>query len=737
MGDIIQALRTAQSGLITNQQLLNSVSNNVANVNTEGYSRKITNLKSIVVAGVGGGVEVSGVTRNIDTGLLKDLRTENGDYYRYLAQEFTFERLQEHFGKPGDNDSISHLIDNFTQAAEGLAVSPEKSMQASEVIYRAKEIFSKFRTMGEEIQELRRQADEYIADEVAEINVITAKIDKLNDDIIANNTIGRDLTDLKDQRDLELDKLSKITDIRYFSRADGDVVVYTSSGRTLVDTETPTITHTAASSLSATSTHARGNITGIYVGEALAYNDFTNEFSGGKLKGLIDLRDTILTNVQAELDELAADLHDALNQVHNRGTAFPGAQTMDGSRIFIRPSEQTITLDSGGDDVKLILFDSSGDQSATTTLDTIMQSASYGSASQAANGPWTITEVAATIEDWLQANGAASATASISTDGTFDIALNTTTLNLGFRDESATTDGSTNEDVVITYDSGGSTITDDTESVSGFSYFFGLNDFAVTGRLDYMWDSNQVSTALTTPASSQTLNFRDSTGTLTGSPLTVPATTSLTDLATLITDSVTNVTAIVIPEGTGSRLRITHDNGTSLTITEGSGNTILTELGLHRSSADISQSLSVRTDLASSPASLATGRPQWNADLGSAGEYFMSVGDGTNIKALVEVMTTTNSFEQAGGIPVISRTFSAYAAEIIASNATLAASTSREIETRESLVEALQFKSDSVRGVNLDEEMANLLVFEQAYAAAARIMSVIQNMIKVLERAVE
>ena len=92
-------------------------------------------------------------------------------------------------------------MDNFTQAAEGLAVSPEKSMQASEVIYRAKEIFSKFRTMGEEIQELRRQADEYIADEVAEINVITAKIDELNDDIIANNTIGRDLTDLKDQRD--------------------------------------------------------------------------------------------------------------------------------------------------------------------------------------------------------------------------------------------------------------------------------------------------------------------------------------------------------------------------------------------------------------------------------------------------------------------------------------------------------------------------------------------------------
>ena len=110
--------------------------------------------------------------------------------------------------------------------------------------------------MSTSIQELRRQADDSISDEVAEINLITAKIDELNDDIIANDTIGRNLTDLKDQRDMEIDKLSKIVDMRYFYRTDGDAVIYTKGGRTLVDTETPTITHSAASSLSATSTHA-------------------------------------------------------------------------------------------------------------------------------------------------------------------------------------------------------------------------------------------------------------------------------------------------------------------------------------------------------------------------------------------------------------------------------------------------------------------------------------------------
>ena len=115
----------------------------------------------------------------------------------------------------------------------------------------------------------------------------------------------------------------------------------------------------------------------------------------------------------------------------------------------------------------------------------------------------------------------------------------------------------------------------------------------------------------------------------------------------------------------------------------------------------------------------------------------MSSGDDTNIKALATLMTGTNTFEQAGNLPIITATFSSYAAELIATNSTRAATNERSMESQETLVNALQFKSDSVRGVNIDEEMADLLVFEQAYAAAARIISVIQNMIKALERAVD
>ena len=753
MGDITQALRTAQSGLLGNQEALHTISNNVANINTEGYSRKIIRFEQVTIAGVGAGTQIAEIKRSVDEGLLKTLRIENGETNTYAIQEDFFARMQDLFGSPGDNTSFSHLTEKFSEALELLAVSPDKTLEAAEVVRRANDLLENVKGMSETVQDLRLQADVDIADIVGDINTITSKIDKLNDDIIANSSVGRDVTDLKDQRDMEVDKLSKLVDIRYFSRSDGDVVVFTEAGRTLVDTEPPTITHVAASSLSATSTHSEGDINGIFVGTTIAANDMTNQIREGQLKGLIDLRDTVLPSLQSELDEFSSELRDVVNQIHNRGTAFPGAQTMTGTRIFIKPDEQTMTLDSGGDDVTILLTDATGTQSEVTTLETIMTSNLYGTSGsqvQAVNGPWTISEVAAQIEDWLQASGASSATANIGSDGKFAINLNSTSLYLSFRDEAATADGSTAEDAVISFNAstttsgGANTDTAIDETVSGFSYFFGLNDFFVDSRLDNTWESEVISSSFTTPSSpaTETLTFRDSSsaaGAVLGS-VTVSGGTSLTDLATQVTNNVANVTASVIPEGDSSRLRISHDNGSSLTITQGSGttaNTLLTSLGLKVSETGISQVLQVRSDIQTQPSNIATGQMQWDANEGASGEYMHATGDDTIAQALSDAMTSTTAFDQAGGLAARNATFAGYAAEVLSTNASLADVNDRKLDSQKSLVESLHFKSDSVRGVNLDEEMADLLVFEQAFAAAARVISVIQSMIEALERAIQ
>lgn len=734
MGGITQALRNAQSGLLVNQQSLNTVANNISNVNTVGYSKKVVNFENVSVAGNPAGVQISDVTRQIDEGLLKSLRLESSELYAISGKEDYFNRLQDLFGAPGDNSSLSHLLENLTEASELLALAPDKSLEAAEFVRNAVDVTVELQQMSETIQELRLQADTEIAAAITEMNEITAQIDQLNDDIISNGTVGRDVTDLRDQRDAQIDRLAELVDIRYFFRNDGDAVVFTSGGRTLVDTIPPDIIHTAAASMTPTSTHAEGNIGGIYVGTEIEANDMTDEIREGLLKALIDMRDDILPNIQSQIDELAVELRDSVNAIHNQGVAFPGSQSMTGTRIFVDSSTQTIQLDetNNSDDVTFAIFDSSGDQVATTTLKTILESAAYGTGAQTANTAATIDEVAASIEDWLQENASSSATATINSSGKFQIDLNSTSVNLAIVDQSATAGGSTIEPASIAYDSNGDGVTD--ETVEGFSYFFGLNDFFIDGSVGNLYESDVLASSFTTTAA--TLSFRDSTGLLGGATYSVTAGQSLTELAADITTNVTSVTASVVPDGAGFRLRFAHDDGSSMTVTQSSGDTFLTTIDMHIADVGVTQSMVVRPDIVATPPLVSTGQAKWDATRGPSGEYFMSVADDTIAQMLASDFTSKNTFDKSGGLPIVENTFSEYAAGIISDAASLAGVNEREVKTQTALTEALQFKSDSIRGVNLDEEMADLIVFEQAFAAAARVISVIQDMMDTLDRAV-
>ena len=123
-GTITGALRTAQSGLLTNQSALEAVANNIANVNTEGYSRKDIKMEQRVVSGNGAGVQLAEVRRVIDEGLLKNLRSESGTYEMFASQGIFFERMQEMFGAPGDNrayvfDAQNKARTSWTQRSSG------------------------------------------------------------------------------------------------------------------------------------------------------------------------------------------------------------------------------------------------------------------------------------------------------------------------------------------------------------------------------------------------------------------------------------------------------------------------------------------------------------------------------------------------------------------------------------------------------------------------------------------
>lgn len=443
----------------------------------------------------------------------------------------------------------------------------------------------------------------------------------------------------------------------------------------------------------------------------------------------MELRDLTLTSLQSQIDELAAELRDMVNGYHNRGVAFPGLDSATGSRIFVDSSLQTMTLGSG-EDVVIALFDNNGDQAAATRLQTIMQSASFGSGAQAANGPWTIDEVAATVEDWLQANGAASATVAVNSAGQLAVNVNNTSLHLGFRDEAATTNGSARQDASIAFDANGDGTID--ETVSGFSYFFGLNDLFVDNMPENIHETNVLDNGFT--ATAATLTFRNAGGVI-GAPLAINAGDSLATIAAAF-DNITGLSASVVPEGAGSRIRIASDDGASITVTQAAGNTLLNDIGMHVIETGVASNISVRSDILSQPNRISRAALQWDASKGAAGAYFVSVGDATVAHEMAEALRGNNSFDGAGSLTPMVVSFSDYAASIVSGNATAAETNATQLVFQDALVSNLKQKSDTISGVNLDEEMSEMILFQQAFSASARLVGIIQEMFDALERAV-
>ncbi len=737
MGTLTLALRTAQSGLLANQQALDVTSRNISNVNTPGYSRKTVTFENSALVGAGSGVNISEIMRSVDEGLLKSVRLESSEYNELSAQDTFWDRLQDLFGTPEANTSLSHTITGFSDAIESLVVSPNNALEHTEVVRRAEDMVAQMQQMSIAIQELRLQADQKLTDVAVEINSLVNEIDTLNDDIIASGSVSRETSDLRDQRDLKISRLSELIDIRYFSRTDGDVVIFTSSGRTLVDTVPPDVTHESASAVTPTTTHAEGDFGGFFIGASSnPANDATDDIRDGQAKGLIDMRDTVLPNLQSQLDELSAQLRDTINQVHNRGVSFPGAQEYNGTRNFIEPTTQKIYLDpdNSADDVAIALFDSSGNESEHTTLNTIMTNAGFSD--RGSGDDWHISDIASSLQSWLRNNGATSATVD-TTSGQFDIALNTTSLNLAFRDQTATADGSSTGDVAISFDANGDDVVD--ETATGFSNFFGLNDFFVDNLADNVWESDVLSSSYTVSSSAnQTLTFRDSANGSIGTLTLTPGET-LEDIVTNISNDGTLsefITADVVPDGSGERLRISHNNGSSLQITQAANNTFLTDSGMDIADVRISSTLQVRSDIRTTPSKMSVGGVQWDATRGNSGEYLMSSADDEIANALADAMNSATSFDVSGGLPSGSMTFNERASTIISTNATLASTHERNSDAQRSLTESLELQFESERGVNLDEEMANLIVFEQAFASSARIITTIQRMFDALERVI-
>ncbi len=694
------ALRTALTSLQVTQSQLQVASNNIANVNTVGYTRKDQQASSVLLDSRGAGVRAGTIQRSVDALLQRQVRDQYSTSGQWDVRNQFLQTIQGFFGNVGDNSSVAHDVTALGTSFSDYTVQPESPSRASDVVSRAQLLAQQVNSLSSNLQLQRAQVDHELASIVTDINNRLDQIASLNAKITHARSLSQSTADLEDERDRLVKDIGQELDVRTFERPNGEMAVLTSSGRRLIDgSDIQYMSHDASASLganatyippSATGMYGSGGVAGIHVGTpdtVTGASDITTEIADGRMKALIDMRDKILAGNQSSLDELAAKLRDALNAEHNNGAAWPPPATLTGTYNMAATDPFSAT-----GTVRIALVDRT-----TGAVGNV--------ADIALGGLTTVAQVMNAINTAPGLGG--NVTASI-VGGKLTLATGNGTGIVINENDSAVAVGA---------------------GTRGLSQFFGLNDMFVAGINYAAHDSNVQTGATTALGLTGPLTFSFGASTVN---IAVAATDDLTDIAGAINADATltaaGIAAALVTDASGVRLRVTDAGGDNFFLS--SAGTAVSGLGLTAQRVGAAAVLAVRPTLAANPSLLSRGDVSMTAVVG---DIEMGSGDASVARRLADAFTAGLSWPSSGnGIPSFSDTFAAYATQILSRNADLAAEAEDQAAFSRSLYQQLDTTLQAGSGVNLDEELANLTVLQNAYAAAARVVNVASELFEQL-----
>jgi flagellar hook-associated protein 1 len=318
VSDFFSSLGSASRALEAQRLGLDVTGQNIANVNTPGYSRRVVDFSAIAPDGklsAGRGVEVAGVRASRDRLLERRLQQELPAERREAAIAETLSIVESTLGSAGSSIDarMSALFDSFAALSE----APTSAVARQEVVLQGDALASAFRDMAGRFDLAQRDTDNKIRAALEEVNGLTEQIAALNENIATAS--GTTLLHLQDEQALLVRQLSELVDISVLpgSGNSGGVDITFGNGRPLVIGKED-FTITAVSS--APSGFAELTAAGTTV---------TDEVTGGRLGGLLHVRDVQMPGYQSRLDQLAYDIVQQVNTIHQGGYDQSGAQNRD------------------------------------------------------------------------------------------------------------------------------------------------------------------------------------------------------------------------------------------------------------------------------------------------------------------------------------------------------------------------------------------------------------------------
>jgi len=677
MSSLGMVLNIATSALAAQQYCLDITAHNIANVNTEGYSRQIPNLQgkqAVQYQGVilGLGVKTEQVIRSVDQFIENRLMQEKSNLSSSQETEKYMQVLEGIFSENSET-SISSMLSDYWNLWNDVSNNPSGSSERIALYEHSVLMSEQFKSLDPNLSQIQTDITNAVSVGVDRINQITREIAQINVKIVGMEGNNNVANDLRDKRNVLVSELNEYLDIKTFEQDNHSLTIIAGRGCTLVQDDRNYELEMGGSNGDRVKWQDSG---GNYV-------DITDYITNGKLGGWLELRDEIILKYELDLDEMAKEFIWSVNQQHSQGVGLEGFSTVTGT-YAVTSTTQGIGIP--------------GSSGAGLDYYRVLNRSSFTGAKDISTG-YAGNE---TLE--IYENGT---TVNITLDGPADIDAVITAINTDPGMAGVPVTASKTADglyLVLTHDNASSGGTFGIATTSG-------NDELGLDQSFSIWTYDP------DPANPPVENVINE----------INSSTTLAEIETKI-NGIANINASI----TNGKLQIAGTGGYTFGFSNDTSN-VLAALGINTFfSGSTTGDISVNSTIVSNKNYIAAARID-----AATGEF--ASGDNDNALAMTDLQYRAMDISQwtcdrinGNTEGSVTTTIEDYYHSMVGSIGIVSSSISRETKFNEMMVNELNTLRNSVSAVSLDEEMTNLIKYQHAYQAAAKLITVSDEMLNTL-----
>ena len=323
MSSLNSSLHMGQHSLSINQRAMQTVGHNIANQETEGFSRQQVHSGTAAPdpTGVGGGAKAQPTSRVYDKFVQHKILQENPRSGMFKSRGEFLQKIEIIFSETEGN-GLHQALNEFWNSWSQLSNQPESESARIQVRERSDVLARRFRGMHSQLDGLRNEINGRLVATINKVNELGQKVAELNRQIISYESGQRNANDMRDARNQAIEELSELVDVNSFENPNGRVTVIIGRDWTLVE----------GNNRYQLEGKMKGGELGMLRIDGVSINDnrrdLTRIFREGEMSEMLRMRDDTIVGYQHNLDEIAFNLAGQVNKIHATGTGINSATDM-------------------------------------------------------------------------------------------------------------------------------------------------------------------------------------------------------------------------------------------------------------------------------------------------------------------------------------------------------------------------------------------------------------------------